>query len=312
MSESGVGIGDQYKAVSDRRRQSDLLAWQLPTVAIAASAFLYNVAWDAGRSVTLRIGAAMLGAAIGAGFALLLLRHRKSEMVDARWLAAVDSGQPPPNGAHGKAWADARNDMDAFGRDGAWPNKRAATFGLWVALWFASAVGLVTAIGIVIADFAWSSASLPQGLQDLRSRDGWAFAVDVISILSGVLAVAAIYLAVKARGEATRQLARERRLDFEIDLLLHLIDVAPSIGWNAEANARVALLSADDIPVTRWASGIQSDWTLGAPVPTGEGAMTSRRIEWHFVEEGRPNRNVLDRVKDELSAAILRRLDERR
>ena len=101
-----------YEAVAARRTQFDNLVWQVPVVSLTGLAFLFTIALSGDSS--------QLGRAIAAGLAFmasvlsmrLMSRHRQAEIADAHWLRdyEVGLGAAP---AHGPAWAERRNTIDA-------------------------------------------------------------------------------------------------------------------------------------------------------------------------------------------------------
>ncbi|MGN6243710.1 MAG: hypothetical protein ACTHQ3_08545 [Motilibacteraceae bacterium] len=89
--------------------------------------------------------------------------------------------------------------------------------------------------------------------------DGWQDVVNVTSsmatVLATILAVVALLLSSRATRDAQRALARERRLDFEIDALAELVDqieLTTNRGDRSQImRTRLRLLPPGELPATR-------------------------------------------------------------
>jgi hypothetical protein len=145
------------------------------------------------------------------------------------------------------------------------------------------------------------------------TSDGWNFWLGLAALLSGVLSIAAIYIAVRARADAADQLRRERRLDFEIAVLLELVDRVHDIEETDSLRGRLDLLP-DVLPYTRWAARQGADWpaSLG-PEPGGvfDDVKELRRSNWGWRRDDGGVERVAGRMQDELLTAIRSKVDER-
>ena len=104
------------------------------------------------------------------------------------------------------------------------------------------------------------------------SVDAFQVVVDVSQIAGAVIGVAALIVALRARSGARRDLAKERRTVYELDLLRRFYDSlnrvlhAPaSPEGQAELFTHLLLLpDTDDLPMTRAAIGANSTWVHDA------------------------------------------------
>ena len=138
-----------YQAVAARRLQWDALLWQVPSLSLAAQAFLLTIAFGPDTSRTSRLLASGL-AVVAALLSLhLLIRHRQAEVTDAHWLAAYEQ-QHFGITAHGPEWRDRRNATVIPGHLGALA--RIPAFPVWqTALSLFGIVGL-TAFALAVFD----------------------------------------------------------------------------------------------------------------------------------------------------------------
>ncbi len=137
-----------YQAVAARRMQWDALLWQVPSLSLAAQAFLLTIAFGADTSRTSRLLASGL-AVVAAVLSLhLLIRHRQAEVTDAHWLAAYEQ-QHFGTTAHGPEWRDRRNATVIPGHLGGLA--RIPAFPVWQAA--LSLFGVVGLIAFVLAVF---------------------------------------------------------------------------------------------------------------------------------------------------------------
>ncbi len=96
--------------------------------------------------------------------------------------------------------------------------------------------------------------------------------VDVSQILGAAIGVIALIVAMRARSGARRDLAKERRTVYELDLLRRLYEQLDgrgrpltSPGSLAQLFVHLVLLpDRDDLPMTRAAIGAQSTWVHDA------------------------------------------------
>jgi hypothetical protein len=138
-----------YQAVAARRMQWDALLWQVPSLGLAAQAFLLTIALGSDTSRTSRVLASCL-AVVAALLSLhLLIRHRQTEVTDAHWLAAYEQ-QHFGITAHGPEWRNRRNATVIPDYLGALA--RIPAFPVWqAALSLFGVVGLI-AFGLAIFD----------------------------------------------------------------------------------------------------------------------------------------------------------------
>lgn len=137
-----------YQAVAARRMQWDALLWQVPSLSLAAQAFLLTIAFGPDTSRTSRLLASGL-AIVAALLSLhLLVRHRQAEVTDAHWLAAYEQ-QHFGTTAHGPEWRDRRNATIIPGHLGSLA--RIPAFPLWQAA--LSLFGIVALIAFVLTVF---------------------------------------------------------------------------------------------------------------------------------------------------------------
>ncbi|KAA1421261.1 hypothetical protein F0U44_02815 [Nocardioides humilatus] len=125
-TQSGVAVSDVYAAVANRRTQFDNLLWQVPVLTFTAQAFLFTIALAGDTSRTARIITSLLALLMSLLAWHLMARHRKAEVADGNWLAAVEAATAAsPTGAglpstatnvqwpmHGTGWRDYRNTAD--------------------------------------------------------------------------------------------------------------------------------------------------------------------------------------------------------
>ena len=137
-----------YQAVAARRMQWDALLWQVPSLSLAAQAFLLTIAFGPDTSRTSRLLASGL-AVVAAMLSLhLLIRHRQAEVTDAHWLATYEQ-QHFGATAHGPKWRERRNATVIPGPLGALA--RIPAFFLWQAALLL--FGLVALTAFVLAIF---------------------------------------------------------------------------------------------------------------------------------------------------------------
>lgn len=137
-----------YQAVAARRMQWDALLWQVPSLSLAAQAFLLTIAFGPDTSLTSRLLASGL-AVVAALLSLhLLIRHRQAEVTDAHWLAAYEQ-QHFGTTVHGPEWRDRRNATVISGRLGRLA--RIPAFPVWQAA--LSLFGIVGLIAFALAIF---------------------------------------------------------------------------------------------------------------------------------------------------------------
>src|ERR1035438_162519 len=137
-----------YQAVAARRMQWDALLWQVPSLSLAAQAFLLTIALGSDASRTARLLASGLGVAAALLSLHLLIRHRQAEVTDAYWLAAYEQ-QHFGTTAHGREWRDRRNATVIRGPLGALA--RIPAFPVWQAA--LSPFGVVALVAFVLAIF---------------------------------------------------------------------------------------------------------------------------------------------------------------
>jgi hypothetical protein len=97
-----------YQAVAARRLQWDALLWQVPSLGLAAQAFLLTIAFGPDTSRTSRLLASLLAVVTALLSLHLLIRHRQAEVTDAEWLGKYEQ-QHFGTTAHGPEWRDRRN-----------------------------------------------------------------------------------------------------------------------------------------------------------------------------------------------------------
>jgi hypothetical protein len=137
-----------YQAVVARRMQWDALLWQVPSLSMAAQAFLLTIAFGPDTSRTSRLLASGL-AVVAALLSLhLLVRHRQAEVTDAHWLAAYEQRHFGIT-AHGPEWRDRRNATVIPGQLGVLA--RIPAFPVWQAA--LSLFGVVGLIAFILAIF---------------------------------------------------------------------------------------------------------------------------------------------------------------
>jgi hypothetical protein len=137
-----------YQVVAARRMQWDALLWQVPSLSLAAQAFLLTLAFGPDTSRTSRLLASGL-AVVAALLSLhLLTRHRQAEVTDAHWLAAYEK-QHFGTTAHGPEWRDRRNATVISGYLGVLA--RIPAFPVWQAA--LSLFGTVGLIAFILAIF---------------------------------------------------------------------------------------------------------------------------------------------------------------
>jgi hypothetical protein len=96
-----------YQIVAARRMQWDALPWQVPSLGLAAQAFLLSIALGSSVSRTSRLLAAGL-AVVTAFLSLhLFIRQRQAEITDAEWLEKYETKHFGTS-AHGLQWRDSR------------------------------------------------------------------------------------------------------------------------------------------------------------------------------------------------------------
>ena len=124
------------------------LLWQVPSVSLAAQAFLLTIALGPNTSRTSRLLTSAL--AVSAAFLSLhlLMRHRQAEITDAHWLAEYEQ-QHFGTTAHGPGWRDRRNATVLPGHLGALA--RIPAFPLWQGA--LSLFGVVALIAFILAIF---------------------------------------------------------------------------------------------------------------------------------------------------------------
>lgn len=163
----------RYQAVAGRRTFLDQLVWQMPLIAAAAGAFLFNIVWGGGAASTptgVRISAALCVSAIGYLATRGVRRSRKGEELDSEWLAAADRVGLADFDKRNPDPADlSRVRSDAFGPN--WATDRAAhrpnisiggaAFWLIGTMWLMAALGLVSALTIFATGLT-SPAEQPQ------------------------------------------------------------------------------------------------------------------------------------------------------
>lgn len=101
-----------YQVVAARRLQWDALVWQVPVLSLTAQAFLFTISLDPGTSRTARVMASLLSLVITFLSIELMSRHRQAEIMDARWLEAVEEetfGRDDVLVVHGDAYRRRRN-----------------------------------------------------------------------------------------------------------------------------------------------------------------------------------------------------------
>lgn len=145
----------------------------------------------------------------------------------------------------------------------------------------------------------------------LATSDGWRLVVDAATVAAVGFAAVAIWQAGKARSAALASVAAERRLDFEIDVLLALLDHIDDMGTpDLPLQERVRLIGKEEIPRTGWAVFLvqQSPW--GVEPRAREGV---RRQHYLVPDPENPGqwRNATYDISEELRAAIARRLAAR-
>lgn len=121
--------------------QWDALLWQVPSLSLAAQAFLLTIAFgpDTSRwSRLLSSGLAVVAALLSLH---LLIRHRQAEVTDAEWLAEYEKKHFGTT-AHGPEWRDRRNATAVPGYLGFLV--RFAAFPLWKA-----ALSLFALVGVI-------------------------------------------------------------------------------------------------------------------------------------------------------------------
>lgn len=141
-----------YQAVVARRMQWDALLWQVPSLSLAAQAFLLTIALGPSTSRMSRLLAAGL-AIVAALLSLhLLIRHRQAEVTDAHWLAAYEK-EHFGRVVHGPEWRDRRNATVIPGSLGGLA--RMPAFPVWQGA--LSLFGAVALVAFVLAIFGASS-----------------------------------------------------------------------------------------------------------------------------------------------------------
>lgn len=142
------------------------------------------------------------------------------------------------------------------------------------------------------------------------TSDGWQFWVGIFTVAAGVLAGVAIVLALLARADATNHLAAERRLDFEIEVLLDLMDRIGHMGSpNLELQERVRLIGVEELPRTAWAVFLgPCPWE---PEPQEREGL--QRQFWLVPDPANPGemRNASLAIAEELRGAVQRRVTKR-
>jgi hypothetical protein len=137
-----------YQVVAARRLQWDALLWQVPSLSLAAQAFLLTVALGPDSSRISRLLTSFLGVLAAFLSVHLLTKHRQAEITDAHWLAEYEQKHFETT-VHGPEWRDRRDKTTIPGPLGKLTGIRA--FPLWqVAL---SLFGLVALITFVLAIF---------------------------------------------------------------------------------------------------------------------------------------------------------------
>lgn len=103
-----------YAVVAARRLHWDQLVWQVPVLSLTAQAFLFTIALGADSSRVARVVASLLSLVITLLSIELMSRHRRAEIMDARWLedrerAAWPSDPDATYVVHGLRYRDRRN-----------------------------------------------------------------------------------------------------------------------------------------------------------------------------------------------------------
>lgn len=137
-----------YQVVAARRMQWDSLLWQVPSLGLAAQAFLLTIALGPDASRTSRLLTSALGMVVAFLSVHLLVRHRQAEITDAHWLAEYEQ-QHFGTTAHGPEWRQRRNSTEVRGHLG--KLARFPAFPIWQAA--LSLFGIVSLIAFVIAVF---------------------------------------------------------------------------------------------------------------------------------------------------------------
>jgi hypothetical protein len=128
--------------------QWDALLWQVPSLSLAAQAFLLTIALGPDASRTSRLLTSGLGVVVALLSLHLLIRHRQAEVTDAHWLAEYEQ-QHFGTTAHGPEWRDRRNATVLRGPLA--PLARIPAFPVWQAA--LSLFGIVALIAFVLAIF---------------------------------------------------------------------------------------------------------------------------------------------------------------
>jgi hypothetical protein len=141
-----------YQAVAARRMQWDALLWQVPSLSLAAQAFLLTIALGPDTSRASRLLASGLGVVAAFLSLHLLIRHRQAEVTDAHWLAAYEQ-QHFGTTAHGPEWRKRRNATVIQGPLGRLA--RIPAFPVWQGA--LSLFGVVALVAFVLAIFGVGS-----------------------------------------------------------------------------------------------------------------------------------------------------------
>lgn len=133
--------------------------------------------------------------------------------------------------------------------------------------------------------------------------------LELLSIIATAGAAVLAWLAIKQTQNQAKKsadaLVRERRIDFELDVLTELIDMTSRGHWANELllmQARLQLLSEDEVARTRAAAGLTASEAASATV---QAARRDKLLGSNDYDA------VRDFVGAELRAAVSRRLEER-
>ena len=98
----------QYSAVATRRGQWDQLLWQVPTISLAAQAFLFTTSLSPEVSAANRILAAILSLVMTYICLQLMHRHRAGELTDSAWLKRFEERFNAADPTHGPKFRELR------------------------------------------------------------------------------------------------------------------------------------------------------------------------------------------------------------
>ncbi|MDX2025380.1 MAG: hypothetical protein SFU54_03365 [Microcella sp.] len=81
----------QYGVVAARRLALDGLMWQVPSLSLAAQAFLLTVSLNVAIEPVSRLVAAIIGVVVTAASAQLMVKHRRHELIDRLLLEKMEA-----------------------------------------------------------------------------------------------------------------------------------------------------------------------------------------------------------------------------